>query len=446
MTCSSLLLGFVKRTFKDSHARLVEQLVERAHLLESNFANERLNALRNVDPGERMAIGDIFIAPPPDYQPVQYELPACQTPALPPPLTLHRTQSSARYSPPSQATHNRSHSDPIASPGFSQASTLIDEADRPPTPPKDNDRSMTLQFAYVDQQVSASAPEPSMYLLPATTYDGGLPRQRERMDSVHPGNQEEECSERVISLHPESSTHQRKESNVSLYPPRISYRPEERPISFTFPFSESAFDTRSVSASAPDTSNLLDEIDNAIDQMCMYAQRAPTPAAELLLPATKYEPEPLVLPSTIYNPQQELKKDSDSQHSRQSSESNYSKQSTTPPLQITPTSSQASLPKAASPISLPHIDSQSTLQKKASDAQLRRKNSQARLQRKASDAQLRKIHSAAQLHRLESSEAPLRRNDSLAQLQKKGKSIEALHQRNHSWHTKELPPLPVEDK
>jgi hypothetical protein len=69
MTCSSLLMGFVKRTFKDSHASLVEKLVEKAHLLESNFANERLRALRSVEPGERMAIGNIFIAPPPDYRP-----------------------------------------------------------------------------------------------------------------------------------------------------------------------------------------------------------------------------------------------------------------------------------------------------------------------------------------------------------------------------------------
>ncbi|KAF3002899.1 hypothetical protein E8E13_001736 [Curvularia kusanoi] len=68
MTCSKLLMGFVKKTFKDSHSHLVEKLVERAHILESNLANQRLKALRSVDPKDRMGHGNIFIAPPPDYQ------------------------------------------------------------------------------------------------------------------------------------------------------------------------------------------------------------------------------------------------------------------------------------------------------------------------------------------------------------------------------------------
>ncbi|KAH4238516.1 hypothetical protein HBI64_030910 [Parastagonospora nodorum] len=266
MTCSSLLMGFVKRTFKDSHAALVEKLVEKAHLLESNFANERLRALRNVEPGERMAIGDIFIAPPPDYlsPPAPdfsawgYRSPRPQSPyapspsprfelqSAPTPTSIHRTNTlSPRYSPRAHSQHSRSHSDPITSPGFSSSSTLVSESDRPATPPK-NDTPKSASFS----QPSSSAPEPSLYLLPATTYGGG------------------------VSQNPITSNagggHVRKESNVSLIPPRISYTPEERPISFTFT-NESPFDTRSHSESSLGPNhNLLDEIDDAIDQVFLY--------------------------------------------------------------------------------------------------------------------------------------------------------------------------------
>jgi hypothetical protein len=261
-------MGFVKRTFKDSHASLVEKLVEKAHLLESNFANERLRALRNVEPGERMAIGDIFIAPPPDYRPWGYLSPYPQSPSdpaqsprqqislepalsprysapTPSPLYQNQNQLSPYYSPPAHSSHSRSRSDPMPSPGFSSASTLVSESDRPATPPKD---TAPLKFAMIPQP-SSSAPEPNMYLLPATTYQADIAKRG----------------------------HIRLDSNVSsVLPPRISYSPEERPISFTIPFdtrssSSSRFDTSSNSESSSEPSNLLDEIDDAIDQVFLYS-------------------------------------------------------------------------------------------------------------------------------------------------------------------------------
>jgi hypothetical protein len=309
-------MGFVKRTFKDSHASLVEKLVERAHLLESNFANQRLRALRTVEPGERMAIGDIFIAPPPDYlapmapdyRPWGYMSPYPETPSepsvsprfegfsAPRPSPLHRTNTtthlSPRYSPPAHSNHSRSHSDPVTSPGFSSSSTLVSESDRPATPPKDNPLKIT-------GAPSSSAPKSSLFLLPATTYGGGL--------SAHP-----------VALKP-SGGHARKESNLSLFPPRISYTPEERPISFTFT-NESPFDTRSRTGSlANPNANLLDEIDDAIDQVFLYTvpshssagdrspsnnvvvKKVPQSAKEVLLPATTYgRARADTLPSTTY--------------------------------------------------------------------------------------------------------------------------------------------------
>ena len=314
MTCSSLLIGFVKRTFKDSHASLVEKLVERAHILESNFANERLQALRNVDPGERMAIGDIFIAPPPDYQAPEHTSPRSQSPSQSSPLPphndssapavsqLHRTQTQPAFSPSALAAHSRSLSDPISSPGFSSASTAVSETDRPTTPPKDTASPTPLKFAYIDQTgpISSSAPAPNTYLLPATTYnsnppittthDGGLSAQNDRPISLYPGGP--------------AHSHQRNESNVSVYPPRVSYTPEERPISFAFP-NESPFDTHSNSESARSSNqNLLDEIDDAIDQVFSYG--VPKKVEEK-------EQELVLLPSTTYEPrrvQQHMRKDS----------------------------------------------------------------------------------------------------------------------------------------
>jgi hypothetical protein len=160
---------------------------------------------------------------------------------------------------------------PITSPGFSSSSTLVSEGDRPATPPRDD----TPKSALISQP-STSAPEPSLYLLPATIY-GGVPTQ-------HP-----------VALS-SGSRHARKGSNLSLFPPRISYNPEERPISFTFT-AESPFDTRSRTGSTSSSNhNLLDEIDDAIDQVFLYTIPSHPSAGNKVqviandtLPATKYE-------------------------------------------------------------------------------------------------------------------------------------------------------------
>jgi hypothetical protein len=114
--------------------------------------------------------------------------------------------------------------------------------------------------------------------------------------------------------------HARQESDRSVFPPRISYTPEERPISFTIPFdtrssTSSRFDTSSNSETSSEPSNLLDEIDDAIDQVFLYSVTSHTsddshtakeeaisatktyelPATTYELPATTYE-----LPATTY--------------------------------------------------------------------------------------------------------------------------------------------------
>lgn len=277
MTCSSLLLGFVKKTFKDSHARLVDKLVERAHILESNFANERLQALRNVDPGERMGHGDIFIAPPPDYQP-----------------DTHSTPSS----PPRYVSHSRSHSDPVVSPGFSSSSTLFDQVD-PPT--------LSAKFYLEDKPISASAPQQNTFLLPATTYDGGLSTRPQRPLSVGPASPSGQYSDRMISLLPKSPR-PLKSSPVPAKPPRVSYTPEEQSISFTIPFDpKSPFDRKSTSETGSmKRTNILEDIDVAIDEVFMYTLPATTYTT---LPATSYSPKKITLPSTKYDPKH-MRKDS----------------------------------------------------------------------------------------------------------------------------------------
>jgi hypothetical protein len=315
MTCSSLLIGFVKRTFKDSHASLVEKLVERAHILESNLANERLEALRNVDPGERMATGDIFIAPPPDYQ-MPAEASSSQQhssqqyasqqspPAIPEPSSHSRTatQPSPHYSPPAHANHSRSHSDPvILSPGFSSASTLHSDSSSPIVYTNYPNASSYNKFAFDNDPASYSAPTSTSFLLPATTYDGGLSQHIQ--------------INRPLSLYPGGAhvSHRRNESNLSTFPPRVSYTPEERAISFIFP-QESAFDTHSVSESNRSSDHLLDDIDDAIDQCFRYS--VVPKRKELVEP----ELELVLLPSTTYDPRGKVERDwARERHSRKDS-------------------------------------------------------------------------------------------------------------------------------
>jgi hypothetical protein len=313
MTCSALLMSFVKRTFKDSHASLVEKLVDRAHLLESNFANERLRALRKVEPGERMAIGDIFIAPPPDYRPWGYLSPLPPSPSrspLPSPHFHHNsaptssklqrtnTNPSPHYSTPADKSHSRCHSDPIASPGFSSASTLVSESDRPATPPKD----AAFKFALINPiSQPAPPPTPNLFLLPSTTYDAGRP---DRLISLYPAGTHTRNQSAATT-----GTHKRNQSAATAEAPRISYTPEERPISFTFT-NTSPFDTHSRTSRTTNlNANLLDEIDDAIDQVFLYSVSShnssnsnKTANTDILLPSTTYElpAKTYELPATAY--------------------------------------------------------------------------------------------------------------------------------------------------
>ncbi|KAF1923787.1 uncharacterized protein M421DRAFT_104231 [Didymella exigua CBS 183.55] len=294
MTCSKLLMGFVKRTFKDSHSQLVEKLVERAHILESNAANERLQALRNVEPRERMGHGDIFIAPPPDYQFDKFG---------PPP---YKAQASPRFLP-----HSRSQSaSPILTPGLSPSSSVTERSASVASLPAQSDRPSS-SHSVLSRKV-ASVPEQGLYLLPATTYDGGLSSSFNRPISLYPGSTSHPPSNRVVSIYYETMVDEGPSDDESddgpgptsshvVSPPHISV---VRPISFNF-----AFDQRSFGPKTPTPNeDLLADIDAAIDDSYIYSSTdaqydaLPTPnalkAAVLndTLPATTYE----TLPSTTY--------------------------------------------------------------------------------------------------------------------------------------------------
>ncbi|KAF2789598.1 hypothetical protein K505DRAFT_341146 [Melanomma pulvis-pyrius CBS 109.77] len=154
MKCNIMMMSFVKKTFKDSHAKLVDRLVEKAHIIESNMANERLKALREVSPGERMGHGDIFIAPPPGYQP---------DPAH---MSIYSNLSG----------HSSTHS-----PGLSQSSTLTSQSTYPKSPP----------YQLADHQASYHADQkastlPNLSFLPATKYDPNCQqRSKELRHSYH---------------------------------------------------------------------------------------------------------------------------------------------------------------------------------------------------------------------------------------------------------------------
>lgn len=282
MTCSSLLLSFVKRTFKDSHGKLVDKLVERAHILESSFANERLQQLRGIDPGERMGHGDILIALPPD---LEVSLPD------------QHLQVPTRY-----VSHTRSQSDPILSPGFSSSSTLNDHNESDSPSAKRSNRHMSFVYVHEEKPLASSAPEQASFLLPATTYDGRASPSRERATSLDPATPSILNSERMISLLPFSphSTQPPQQNQLFLDMPRTPYSGRERPISFTFPFDpKQPFDRKSnTQPSQLEQQNLLDDIDDAIDEF-MYTLPA---TAYNTLPVTRYNADPPTLSNTTYNP------------------------------------------------------------------------------------------------------------------------------------------------
>lgn len=302
MTCSKLLMGFVKRTFKDSHSQLVDKLVEHAHILESNAANERLQALRNVAPRERMGHGDIFIAPPPDYHFDKFG---------PPP---YKPQASPRF-----ATHLRSQSaSPVLTPSLSRSSSVTERSASVASLPAQSDRPSSAHS--LPSPKAASIPEQSLFLLPATTYNGGLSSTFNRPISLYPGSTSGPESNRVVSViyetmldeepsEDESDDELMPASNHIVSPPSI---PEVRPISFNLVFGQ-----RSPGPKTPiSNEDLLADIDAAIDDSYIYSSpdtpndALPIPNALQAagnfdtLPATTYGTLPsiecLTLPSTTY--------------------------------------------------------------------------------------------------------------------------------------------------
>lgn len=146
MKCNIMMMGFVKKTFKDSHAKMVDRLVEKAHILESRQANERLKQLKNVAPGERMGHGSIFIAPPPGYaEPKRYN--NYDDKPLPQPRESVYSDGSAK-----------------SSPGLSQASTLTSQSEFPQKSPLQNhyqpqhQHSQSQAESVRDQRISLASP------------------------------------------------------------------------------------------------------------------------------------------------------------------------------------------------------------------------------------------------------------------------------------------------
>lgn len=200
MKCNIMMISFVKKTFKDSHSKMVDRLVERAHILESQQANERLNALRNVAPGERMGHGSIFIAPPPGYgeklpiydkplpQPREsvYSDGSVRSQELSPGLSQASTltsQSESSQKSPQQKQYQRQHSQSVTeSMGNPRKMSLAGPPPRQWTPSHSHSHSQDCDhrgsFVFgTDPQASPGQPQgqaqtlPSLSYLPSTVYN-----------------------------------------------------------------------------------------------------------------------------------------------------------------------------------------------------------------------------------------------------------------------------------
>jgi hypothetical protein len=181
--CNIMMMSFVKKTFKESHSKLVERLVEKAHLIESENANERLRALREVGPKERMGHGDIFIAPPPGYE-LQPDMNGQHIS-----IYSNKSESSASTAPNSMNEH---------SPGLSQSSTATGLSTHPSSPPyhavnyprEDQHASISIQYqdefeAYQRERSESAATLPSLSFLPSTTYDPSCTKPQHKRSHSH---------------------------------------------------------------------------------------------------------------------------------------------------------------------------------------------------------------------------------------------------------------------
>jgi len=178
-----MMMSFVKKTFKESHSKLVERLVEKAHLIESESANERLRALREVGPKERMGHGDIFIAPPPGYE-FQPDMNGQHKS-----IYSNESESSRSTAPNSMNEH---------SPGLSRSSTATGLSTDPTSPPyhdldyvrANQHVSISIQYQdefedYQRERSESAATLPSLSFLPSTTYDPSYSKSQHKRSHSH---------------------------------------------------------------------------------------------------------------------------------------------------------------------------------------------------------------------------------------------------------------------
>lgn len=159
MKCNIMMISFVKKTFKESHSKLVDRLVEKAHRLEAKAANERLAELKSLPPGQRMGEGQIPIAPPQDYQPHHGHL--------------------STYSASSGLS-------PLNSPGLAPAHPQ----------PGQNQYHGSPQYQQVDPRMSYQLP-------PSQQYD---PRLSYSHDAGYGPNYQQSTNDRPVSVHPAYGT------------------------------------------------------------------------------------------------------------------------------------------------------------------------------------------------------------------------------------------------
>ena len=120
MKCNIMMLSFVKKTFKDSHGKLVDRLVQKAHILEAKAANDHLaNAHHSLAP----------VLPAPAFDSPQLR-PASTFDSVAAPyrhVSLYSTASSGGHSVPS----------PLQSPALPQHQHQHQQQQQPGPPPGD---------------------------------------------------------------------------------------------------------------------------------------------------------------------------------------------------------------------------------------------------------------------------------------------------------------------
>ena len=156
MKCNIIMTSFVKKTLKKAHATLVERLVEKSHLLETEAHNSRVWETKSNFSYHSGQTAFQSVAPSPDPSNLSYHTGMSGSPGFPPPPARmsspepeDRDRKSGSHHPSAWSTPSMQHVDPA----YQQANPYASD------PRHQSSQSLDTRY----QPYPASDPKPQIY-------------------------------------------------------------------------------------------------------------------------------------------------------------------------------------------------------------------------------------------------------------------------------------------